>query len=271
MAEPETPTDTELVEMAKAGDRDAFGVLVARHEAKIYGLCLKMLGNPEDAEDCLQEVFIKAFQALPGFRQEARFSTWLYRIAHNACLMRLRKKKLDTVPIDRPVDLGEGPIQREIPDWTTDPRSGVMNEELNTVLANHINELAPDNRIVFLLRDIHGLSTDDTASVLGLSVLAVKSRLHLARRRLLESLQQPLSLEELQAVSGLDRATFVATIYPLIETGTVAVTGTGTVTATECSARIRLYFAFLASALLFRRASAALASFTRSISSRTFP
>lgn len=188
MTELQTPTDQQLVSMAKAGDKDAFSVLVERHESKIYGLCLKMLGNPEDAEDVLQEVFIKAFQALPGFREEARFSTWLYRIAHNACLMRIRKKKLETVSLDRPLDVEEGQIQRDVTDWSTDPRTDVMSEELSSVLTRHINELSPDNRIVFVLRDIHGLSTDDTADVLGLSVPAVKSRLHRARLYLRERL-----------------------------------------------------------------------------------
>jgi RNA polymerase sigma-70 factor (ECF subfamily) len=188
MNRPDTPSDRELVAMAKAGDKDAFGLLVERHESKVYGLCLKMLGNPEDAEDVLQEVFIKAFQALPGFREEARFTTWLYRIAHNACLMRIRKKKLETVSLDRPLDVEEGHIQREVADWSTDPRADLMTEELSSVLTQHINELNPDNRIVFVLRDIHGLSTDDTASVLGLSVPAVKSRLHRARLYLRERL-----------------------------------------------------------------------------------
>jgi RNA polymerase sigma-70 factor (ECF subfamily) len=147
-----------------------------------------MLGNQEDAEDCLQEVFIKAFKALPGFRQEARFSTWLYRIAYNESLMRLRKKKLDTVPLDRPVELEEGDVSRDLPDWTTDPRADVMNDELSSVLVQHVNELDPDNRIVFLMRDVHGYSTSDTADALGLSIPAVKSRLHRARLFLREKL-----------------------------------------------------------------------------------
>ena len=175
------PSDAELVRSAKAGDADAFGELVERNEAKIYGLCLKMLGNKEDAEDCLQEVFIKAFKALPGFREEARFSTWLYRIAYNESLMRIRKKKLDTVSLDQPVELEEGDVSRDLADWTTDPRADVMNNELSDVLVRHVNELDPDNRIVFLMRDVHGLSTNDTADALGLSIPAVKSRLHRAR------------------------------------------------------------------------------------------
>ena len=175
------PSDSELVKKAKAGDHDAFGELVERNETNVYGLCLKMLANQEDAEDCLQEVFIKAFKALPGFREEARFSTWLYRIAYNESLMRIRKKKLDTVPLDRPVEFEEGDVTRDIADWTTDPRADMMNNELSDVIVRHVNELEPDNRIVFLMRDVHGMSTGDTADALGLSVPAVKSRLHRAR------------------------------------------------------------------------------------------
>jgi RNA polymerase sigma-70 factor (ECF subfamily) len=182
------PSDAELVRSAKAGDAEAFGELVERNEAKIYGLCLKMLGNQEDAEDCLQEVFIKAFKALPGFREEARFSTWLYRIAYNESLMRLRKKKLDTVSLDQPVELEEGDVSRDLADWTNDPRADVMNNELSDVLVKHVNELEPDNRIVFLMRDVYGLSTSDTADSLGLSIPAVKSRLHRARLFLREKL-----------------------------------------------------------------------------------
>jgi RNA polymerase sigma-70 factor (ECF subfamily) len=183
------PEDSVLVERAQAGDKEAFGQLVERHESKVYGLCLKMLGNAEDAEDCLQEVFMKAYEALPRFRQEAKFSTWIYRIATNACLMRLRKKKLQTVPLDRPMNVAGESLPREVPDWSTDPSSDLMNEELSGVLTQHINELRPDNRIVFVLRDIHGLSTEDTAGILGLSVPAVKSRLHRARLYLRERLE----------------------------------------------------------------------------------
>jgi len=177
------PSDVELVARAQGGDTQAFDQLVTRHEAKVYGLCLRMLGSPEDAEDVLQEVFIKAYQSLPSFRGDSAFSTWVYRIATNACLMRIRKKKLETVPLDMPAGPEED-ITREIPDWTRDPASRVMNDELRSVLAKHVNDLDPDNRIVFVLRDVHGLTTDDTASVLGLSVPAVKSRLHRARLHL---------------------------------------------------------------------------------------
>ncbi len=103
--------------------------------------------------------------------------------------MRLRKKKLHTVSLDKPMDIGGEQIEREVVDWSTDPSADLMSEELSGVLTQHINELGPDNRIVFVLRDIHGLSTDDTANVLGLSVPAVKSRLHRARLFLRERLE----------------------------------------------------------------------------------
>ena len=193
------PTDTELVARAKAGDTEAFSLLVERHEANIYGLCIKMLRNPEDAEDCLQEVFVKAYKALPTFREEARFSTWVYRIATNACLMRIRKRKLDTVSLDQPLELGEAEVPREIADWTNDPASVVMNEELGGVLTRHINDLPANNRIVFVLRDVHGLSTEEAAGILGLSVPAVKSRLHRARLFLRERLSQYYSSGETMA------------------------------------------------------------------------
>jgi RNA polymerase sigma-70 factor (ECF subfamily) len=188
MAAHDTPTDSELVRRTKAGDPDAFDRLVERHASKVYALCLKMLGNPEDAEDCLQEVFVKAYQAMKDFREESRFSTWIYRIAYNAALMRIRKKKLDTVSLDAPVEVGGDTMPRQVVDWTTDPSSQLMNEELSSVLNQHLNLMHPDNRIVFLLRDVQGLSTDDTANVLGLSVPAVKSRLHRARLFLRERL-----------------------------------------------------------------------------------
>ena len=137
-----------------------------RNEAKIYGLCLKMLGNQEDAEDCLQEVFIKAFKALPGFREEARFSTWLYRIAYNESLMRLRKKKLDTVPLDRPVELEEGDVSRDLADWTNDPRADMMNSELSDVLVKLAPLLAPNGLLLMPVAERDGALMAEIAAKL---------------------------------------------------------------------------------------------------------
>ncbi len=176
--------DSRLVEEARAGDRLAFDELVRRHTPRTYRQCLRILGNPEDAEDQSQGVFLKAYQALPGFREDAMFSTWLYSIARNACLMRLRKRKLETVPLDAPVKCQGGEVERDVPDPTANPARRVMFGELQEVLAGALDELAELNRAVFELRTFQGLSTEDTACVLGLTPAAVRSRLHRARRDL---------------------------------------------------------------------------------------
>ena len=181
--------DQALVERVQRGDKAAFDVLVARYQHKVVKLIMRYVKDQAEALDVAQEAFIKAYRAMPRFRGDSAFYTWLYRIAHNACLMRIRKKKLQTVSLDRPLDVEEGHIERDVTDWSTDPRTDVMSEELSSVLTRHINELSPDNRIVFVLRDIHGLSTDDTANVLGLTVPAVKSRLHRARLYLRDRLK----------------------------------------------------------------------------------
>lgn len=176
--------DSRLVEEARAGDRSAFDELVRRHTPRTYRQCLRILGNPEDAEDQSQGVFLKAYQALPGFREDAMFSTWLYSIARNACLMRLRKRKLQTVPLDAPVKCPRGEVERDVPDPSANPARRVMFGELQEVLADALDELAELNRAVFELRTFQGLSTEDAACVLGLTPAAVRSRLHRARRDL---------------------------------------------------------------------------------------
>jgi RNA polymerase sigma-70 factor (ECF subfamily) len=147
-----------------------------------------MLGTPEDAEDHAQEALVKAYQALPNFRQNARFSTWLYRIAVNVCLGTLRKRRLKTVSLDRPVDLGDGSVTRDVADDTPDPGTTLMADELRSLVAGKVAQLSEKNRMVFDLRVNQHLSTDDTAAVLGVSTSCVKSRLHRARGSLREEL-----------------------------------------------------------------------------------
>jgi RNA polymerase sigma-70 factor, ECF subfamily len=187
--------DEELVRLAQDGDQDAFGELVNRHQDNTHRLCLKMLGTTEDAEDHAQEAFIKAYQALPGFRQNARFSTWLYRIAVNVCLGTLRKRRLQTVSIDRPVELGDGCVVRDVEDSAPDPRDDLLAEELTGIVRSQVGQLSPKNRTVFDLRVNQHLSTDDTAAILGVSTSCVKSRLHRARGYLRESLSEYLGGE----------------------------------------------------------------------------
>jgi RNA polymerase sigma-70 factor (ECF subfamily) len=173
--------DETLVGLAKGGDTDAFGELMLRYQNKIYRLARRMTETDEDAEDVLQEAFIKAFRSLSTFKGKSKFSTWLYRITVNLALMKLRRKKLDSVSIDEPVTTKEGSIQREIEDTAVDPLERLIEMESRDVLDVGIADLPPGHRAVFVLRHVEGLSTEETAKILKISVPAAKSRLHRAR------------------------------------------------------------------------------------------
>lgn len=180
--------DRELVLLAKQGDAGAFGQLMLEYQNKIYRLARRMTETDEDAEDVLQEAFIRAFKSLSGFKGESKFSTWLYRITVNLALMKLRKKKLDAVSLDERVATDEGTVQREIEDETLDPLAELIESESMGVLDEAIDELPRNYRAVFVLRHVEGLSTEETAKIVGISVPAVKSRLHRTRILLREKL-----------------------------------------------------------------------------------
>jgi len=183
--------DSILVTEAKAGSYAAFEELVNRYEKKIYRLGLNLTGNPEDAEDVLQEAFLKAFEHLPEFRADARFYTWLVRIAINEGLMKLRKRRSDkSVPIEDTVNDEGGVMPRELTDWKPNPEQLYAQEEIEAILLNAARTLSPAYRAVFLLRDVEGLSTEETAESLNLSVGAVKARLFRARMQLREELSK---------------------------------------------------------------------------------
>src|SRR6185437_15074418 len=170
--------DLELVERAKAGDTAAFEQLVRQYDRQIYRTALHITQNREDAEDITQDVFFKAFQKLEQFQGNSKFSTWLVRIAVNESLMRLRKRKTSkTVSMDQDVQTDEGSIPRDFADWAPNPEQNYNRAELADILRRTIQGLPPGFRTVFALRDIDGLSTEETAAALGLSVPAVKSRL----------------------------------------------------------------------------------------------
>ncbi len=178
-----------LVNRARAGDSAAFSTLVHKYERKIYRLAKNITQNDEDAEDVLQDSFVKAYEHLGDFQGNSKFYTWLVRIAVNEALMRLRKRKSDrTVPLDEPVDTGEETVVREIAVWDEDPEKKYSQDELRKILDEAIDSLRPAFRTVFVLRDIEELSTEETAQALGISVPAVKSRLLRARLQLREKL-----------------------------------------------------------------------------------
>jgi RNA polymerase sigma-70 factor (ECF subfamily) len=182
-----TATDEELVQRAQRDDERAFGELVTRYETKVYSLALKMLRNPEDAEDVLQDPFLRAYRGIKAFQGHSTFSTWIYRITANSALMRLRKKQLPTVSIED-ADEREAPIN--IADWAPGPVERLMTEETRVAMEDAIEALPPEFRQVFILRDVEELSNAEVAEVLDLSVAAVKSRLHRARLKVRNRLAQ---------------------------------------------------------------------------------
>lgn len=190
MAEPSEPFDEgDLITRAKAGDDTAFTELLTRYERKIYRLAKNITQNDEDAEDVMQEAFLKAYSHLDSFQGNSKFYTWIVRIAVNESLMKLRKRKSDKlVSLDEQVDTGEDMVPREIAVWEDNPEAQYSQEELRGILDKSVESLAPIFRSVFVLRDIEDLSTEETAEALGISIPAVKSRLLRARLQLREKL-----------------------------------------------------------------------------------
>jgi RNA polymerase sigma-70 factor (ECF subfamily) len=187
----EIPVDDEqeLVARARQGDTASFSTLLRRYEGKIFRLAMNITQNREDAEDVLQESFLKAYEHLDQFLGNSKFYTWIVRIAVNQALMKLRKRRSDrAVSLDEQIDTGEDTVVREIAAWDPDPEQRYSQEELHTILTSVIDELAPIYRTVFTLRDVEGLSTEETAEALDLSVPAVKSRLLRARLQLRDKL-----------------------------------------------------------------------------------
>jgi RNA polymerase sigma-70 factor (ECF subfamily) len=181
--------ETTLVAQSREGDTAAFGELVRRYEGKIFRLAQHVTQNREDAEDVLQETFMKAYEHLDQFQGNSKFYTWIVRIAVNQALMKLRRRKTDkSVSIDENIDTGEDTMVREIAAWDEDPEQRFSRDELGGILDTAVQSLEPPYRSVFVLRDIDELSTEETAEALGLSVPAVKSRLLRARLQLREKL-----------------------------------------------------------------------------------
>jgi RNA polymerase sigma-70 factor (ECF subfamily) len=183
------PSPAFSLEALRAGDRAEFARVVETYSAHIYRLALKILDDPLDAEDVLQETFIKALRGLPSFEGRSSLSTWLYRIAVNEALMMARKRRPDSVSIDAEKENGEGESEPvEIVDWCCLPERELSGTEARRFLDMAIQGLTPALRTVFVLRDIEGLSVRETAETLNLSEATVKTRLLRARLKLREAL-----------------------------------------------------------------------------------
>ncbi len=180
--------DNVLVQAARDGDQTAFAELVSRYENRVYRLARKMMHDEQDAEDVLQETFISAYRHLDSFRGDSEFSTWIYRIATNASLMKLRASK-PQISLDEAIS-GDGGdfVPQMVVDWSVSPEEALLNSEVRTQMDAALARLPETLRAVFVLRDIEGLSVDETSRVLEISVPNVKTRLHRARLALREAL-----------------------------------------------------------------------------------
>lgn len=172
----------------RQGDRETFARLVDAYSPQIYRLALRMLRDPQEAEDVLQDTFLSAFRGLGSFEGRSGPGTWLYRIATNQALMRLRLRRPEEVSVDDPVAGSDGDLPRQLFDWCCLPEEDFMTGEAQAELDSSIEELSPALRSVFVLRDLQGISTQETAEILGISEAAVKTRLLRARLKLRERL-----------------------------------------------------------------------------------
>src|SRR3954453_4148756 len=186
------PTDEQvLVQAAREGDVGAFEELVRKYDRNVFRIANHITQNREDAEDVVQDAFLKAYQNLGHFQGQSKFYTWLVRIAVNEALMRLRRRRPERmVSLDEDIKTDEDSMPREVADWAPNPEQLYTQAELKDILGKTIQGLPPSFRTVFVLRDVEGLSTEETADALELSVPAVKSRLLRARLQLRERLNK---------------------------------------------------------------------------------
>src|SRR5216683_6245031 len=183
--------EMQLVRRAKRGDDSAFEELVRRYDRNVFRIAQHITQNREDAEDVFQEAFLKAYGNLAQFQGQSKFYTWLVRIAVNEALMKLRRRRPErTVSLDEEVKTEEDSLPREVADWSPNPEQQYSQAEMREILSKTIQGLPPSFRTVFVLRDVEGLSTEETAEALDLSIPAVKSRLLRARLQLRERLSR---------------------------------------------------------------------------------
>jgi RNA polymerase sigma-70 factor (ECF subfamily) len=187
---PQEPADQIILDRYFSGDREAIADLANQYASRLYNFGRRMCGNPEDAQDIVQDTFLNVIKYLGGFRQETKLKNWLYRLASSACIKKRRGKNRPERELSledvRPTHQHGAPA--DIPDWTNNPVENLMNSELRAHLTSAVKRLPHKYRLVFTLRDVEGFSTQETAEILGLSPQAVKTRLHRARAFLRDEL-----------------------------------------------------------------------------------
>jgi len=183
--------DLALVHACKSGNAAAFEELVKRYDTKLFRIAQHITHNREDAQDAVQEAFLKVFRKLTQFQENSKFSTWLTRITVNESLMKLRKQRHNKeFSIDNNFESEDHSLTSELADWARNPEELYRGFELRNILRSDLQELQPGLRVVFVLRDIEGLSTEETAEVLESTPVAVKARLWRARLKLRERLSK---------------------------------------------------------------------------------
>jgi len=183
--------DLALVHACKSGNAAAFEELVKRYDTKLFRIAQHITHNREDAQDAVQEAFLKVFRKLTQFQENSKFSTWLTRITVNESLMKLRKQRHNKeFSIDNNFESEDHSLASELADWALNPEELYRGFELRNILRSELQELQPGLRVVFVLRDIEGLSTEETAEVLESTPVAVKARLWRARLKLRERLSK---------------------------------------------------------------------------------
>jgi RNA polymerase sigma-70 factor (ECF subfamily) len=181
----EKHTDRELLDRIRAGDKNACAECVEIHSPGIYRLALRLMKNAADAEDVVQETFLNAFKGIAGFDGRSELRTWLYRIAYNAAMMRLRRPGPETVSVDEAVEPEAGTlVPKALFAWRDLPERELEKAELRALLEQAVRELPELLRAVYVMRELEGLSTGATAAALEVSEDVVKTRLHRARMRL---------------------------------------------------------------------------------------
>jgi len=184
--------DEELVRRIRAGDSSQFELLAARYASKIYGLAMRLMRNPSDAKDAVQDTFLLVYTKLDGFRSESAFGTWLYKVALNSIYMKLRQRKRaaeDNIEDYLPQFDGQGTMQGMVRAFGEDPEREAIRQQSTAAVREAIDRLPAEYRVVLVARDIDDLSSEETAEALGLTVAAVKSRLHRARLFLRQQLE----------------------------------------------------------------------------------
>ncbi|HEX5413748.1 MAG TPA: sigma-70 family RNA polymerase sigma factor [Terriglobia bacterium] len=179
-------TETQLIARAQQGDEEAFAALFEAHKRRVYSLCLRMLGNPTEAEDLTQEAFLQLFRKIGTFRGESAFSTWLHRLSVNVVLMHLRKKGINQISLDETENAQGEPIKRDYGDDDRRLVGSIDRIGLNRAIA----ELPPGYRTVFILHDVEGYEHNEIAEIMNCSIGNSKSQLHKARLKLREWFQQ---------------------------------------------------------------------------------